>query len=438
MSRLFRDEMYYEFYRRKLEANGVTIVSITQDFGEGPGANLTRRIMALTDEINSEENAKHVRRTMMANAQQNFWNGSTPPVGYKSVVAELRGKKEKKKLEIDPETEPLVRLVFKLYLEGDGKNGPLGIISITKHLNSLGYKSTTGKPFYSSYVEKMLKNETYVGRAWFNVRDSKTGKKRPKEEWIAVKVPPIISEEDFQRVQTQLELRSPKVTAPRLVNSPVLLTGLATCAGCGTAMRRSTGKGGHYAYYRCFNRRYGIGYPACEGSDVNADLLDQVVMEKVSAELLEPLRVQRIVSEIAEFRAAGNDEKVKNVEQLRRQQEEYKKKISRMMMALADGVVVSSEAFKETMMSLEGDLKRTQRIISDHERIIGTRVEEITLDQAARIAGQLREKLAESAPALRRRIIRSFVSRVLVSKEAIAIVGNNGDLAEVVTGSVKS
>lgn len=438
MSRIFRDEMYYEWYRRKLDANGVSIVSITQDFGTGQGADLTRRIMALTDEMNSLENGKHVQRTMIANAQQNFWNGSIPPIGYKAVVAEIRGNKEKKKLEIDPETSDLVRRIFKLYLDGDGENGPLGILSIVKHLNSMGYRSPTGKPIYASLVEKILKNETYAGTAWYGVRDSKTGIKRPKEEWIPIKVPPIVSPEDFQRVQTQLELRSPKVTAPRLVNSPVLLTGLVTCAGCGAKMRRATGKGGQYAYYRCFNHRDKSGNAACEGSDINAEVLDRVILENISTRVLEPDRVQKLVCEIAEFRAAGNDEKVKNLEQLRKQMSEYKKKISRMMTALADGVIVSSETFKETISGFEGDLQRTEGIIRDHERVIGTRIKEITLEQASEVAIALRTKLAESAPALRKRIVRSFVSRVLVSREAIAIHGAEGDLAEVVTGSLKA
>ena len=91
MSRLFRDEMWYEWYRRKCLQNGVEFISITQDFGEGSGGDLTRRIMALTDEINSVENAKHVRRTMLENARQGYWNGSAAPLGYQTVVADVRG-----------------------------------------------------------------------------------------------------------------------------------------------------------------------------------------------------------------------------------------------------------------------------------------------------------------------------------------------------------
>ena len=49
LSRFFRDAIEYEVYNRKLEKNGVQIVSITQDFGEGTGSEIARRIVTLTE-----------------------------------------------------------------------------------------------------------------------------------------------------------------------------------------------------------------------------------------------------------------------------------------------------------------------------------------------------------------------------------------------------
>jgi site-specific DNA recombinase len=57
----------------------------------------------------SAENAKNVTRAMRENAQQGFWNGSTPPLGYKVVAAERRGTKIKKVLAIDEVEADLVR-----------------------------------------------------------------------------------------------------------------------------------------------------------------------------------------------------------------------------------------------------------------------------------------------------------------------------------------
>lgn len=67
-----------------------------------------RKVIALFDECQSKENAKHVIRSMKENARQGFWNGATCPLGYR-LVGETIG------------------LIYKLYLYGDGTSGALGI-----------------------------------------------------------------------------------------------------------------------------------------------------------------------------------------------------------------------------------------------------------------------------------------------------------------------
>ena len=59
-SRFFRDHFELEFYVRKLAKNGVRLVSITQEMGDDPMHVMMRQIMALFDEYQSKENAKHV------------------------------------------------------------------------------------------------------------------------------------------------------------------------------------------------------------------------------------------------------------------------------------------------------------------------------------------------------------------------------------------
>jgi site-specific DNA recombinase len=87
-SRFFRDHFELEFYVRKLAKNGVKLVSITQEMGDDPMHVMMRQIMALFDEYQSKENAKHVMRALKENARQGFWNGSLPPIGYRVVAAE--------------------------------------------------------------------------------------------------------------------------------------------------------------------------------------------------------------------------------------------------------------------------------------------------------------------------------------------------------------
>jgi site-specific DNA recombinase len=103
-SRFFREAFEQEFYLRKLGKHGVRVVSITQPVGDEtePVHAMMRKVIALFDEYQSKENAKHVIRSMKENARQGFWNGATPPLGYKLIEAEKRGTKIKKKLDIDP------------------------------------------------------------------------------------------------------------------------------------------------------------------------------------------------------------------------------------------------------------------------------------------------------------------------------------------------
>ena len=100
-SRFFRDAFGLEFYVRKLAKHNVRLMSITQELGEDPAQVMMRQVIALFDEYQSRENAKHVIRAMKENTRQGFWNGSRPPLGYRAVDAEMRGQRVKRKLAVD-------------------------------------------------------------------------------------------------------------------------------------------------------------------------------------------------------------------------------------------------------------------------------------------------------------------------------------------------
>lgn len=129
-SRFFRDRFELEFCVRKLAKNGVRLVSMTRELGDDPMHVMMRQIVALFDEHQSKETAKHTLRVLKENSRQGFGNGSLPPIGYRVVDAEKRGAKVKKKLEIDPLHADTVRLAFRLALEGDGVSGSMGVKAI--------------------------------------------------------------------------------------------------------------------------------------------------------------------------------------------------------------------------------------------------------------------------------------------------------------------
>ena len=433
-SRFFRDEVSFEIYRRKLEKNDVVVISITQEMSEGPGGELTRRIIALTDEMRSKEDAKHVLRGMQENARQGFWNGSKPPFGYKAIAAEKRGDKTKKKLNIDPKAAEIVKLIFKLFLEGDGGAGPLGVKHIAKWLNARGYKTPTGKAFYTSRVHAILTNATYAGTAWFNRKNTKTGETRPREEWIGYSVPSIIPEETIQRVRMLLSARRPSKTPPRLSSSNVLLTGVAVCEGCGRPLMMTTGKGGAYRYYRCAGKHLN---GECDGGvamAIREEKLNELTLTALTDKLITPKRTQAIVAAVAKKREGGRSEASQALSQLRGQLGQVNKRIRNMIDALADGLMGETELFKEKMAEAEAEREEILRLIDVQEAQVRESLKPITIDQAKVASANLKRLLKEAPPDLKKRYVRAFVSEIVVGKSEIVISGPKDALAEAIAG----
>ena len=170
-SRFFRDAFGLEFYVRKLAKHGVRLVSITQELGDDPAQVMMRQVIALFDEYQSKENAKHVLRSMKENARQGYWNGARPPFGFRAIEVERRGSRVKKKLGIDPVEAEVVRRIFGLFLDGDGGSGPMGVKAIAVWLNNRGYRTRGGATWGLGPVHAMLTNPVYAGRMRFNVTE---------------------------------------------------------------------------------------------------------------------------------------------------------------------------------------------------------------------------------------------------------------------------
>ena len=313
-SRFFRDHFELAFYVRKLAKNGVKLVSITQEMGDDPMHVMMRQIMALFDEYQSKENAKHVLRALKENARQGFWNGSLPPIGYRVVAAEQRCAKVKKKLEIDPLHADTVRLIYQLALEGDGTSGPMGVKNITAHLNQRRIFTRDGGRWGIGQVHRILTRATYIGRHEFNKR-SKSKELKPVSEVIAVAVPPLIDQATFDAVQAHLRARNPKVTPARVVSGPTLLTGICFCAGCGGAMMLRTGKGERYRYYTC-SIKARQGETGCKGRSIPMEKMDKLVAGHIEERLLQPERLEEVLASVLDRRQERTERRREHIAEL--------------------------------------------------------------------------------------------------------------------------
>lgn len=197
-------------------------------------------------------------------------------------------------LVIVPEEAEVVKLVFRLYLEGNSS------VKIARYLEQHGIKTATGgERWYSTTIDKMLRNEKYMGDALLQKTytvDFMTKKRLPNhgempQYYVEDDHEPIIPKELFYKVQEELMRRASlckaaqtrKKNKKRKYSSLYALTGLVICGACGHEYRRVTWarNGMKKVVWRCTNR-LNNGVESCGTSPtIPEDMLHRAVMAAV-------------------------------------------------------------------------------------------------------------------------------------------------------------
>lgn len=437
-SRFFRDAFGLEFYVRKLAKHNIKLMSMTQELGADLAQIMMRQVIALFDEYQPRENAKHVIRAMNKNTLQGFWNGSRPPLGYKAVDAEMRGQRIKRKLAIDPVEAELVQLIFRLSLEGDSSSGPMGIKTTASWLNALGYRTRGGACWGVGQIHALLTNPVYAGRMRFNRVEQKTGRVKPATELVYCDVPAIITPAIFERIQRSLKERRPSVSAPRVVNGPILLTGLAVCATCGGSMTLRTSKsnsGDVHRYYTGMTQAR-AGKSVCKGRSIRMDKLDSLVTRHLADNLLQPDRMGEMLSVLAERRADKATAVDDRAAVLEREIADTDERLRRLYRLIEDGVAELEGPLKDRIGGLRSGREAAAMAL---ERLKSGSRDAIRLspELVGRFSASMREHLASGDIAFRKAYLGSLVDRVEVDDREVRICGRKDVLEQLVTGGAK-
>ena len=190
------------------------------------------------------------------------------------------------------------------------------IAELARWLAEQGMPTRTGKSRWDrSVIWGMLRNPAYAGTAVFgktmivhespglNRRARLEGRAtpravkvvdRPREDWLTIAVPALVTTETFERVQQRLV--DNKRFAARNTKIPSLLQGMTACSGCGYAYYRTSTRTTNKKifYYRCLGSddyRY-EGGRVCANKPVRADHLDHVVWEHITALLADPAMIR--------------------------------------------------------------------------------------------------------------------------------------------------
>ena len=296
--RLARVYAYQVIVLDELTRHGVSVrfadaPAIDED---DPQARLLTQVQGVIAEYERAKIAERYRRGKLWRSRAGEVLAWKAPYGYRRIV---RTTTSPAHLEIYEPEAVVVRRIFADYVSGGHSTR-----EITRRLNADRVPTPTGKQavWGTSTIGRLLRNEAYVGRAYWNKTESVADPRskratrqiaRPREEWIAIPVPAIIADDLFEaasQVSRDNSQWSPRNAEP----GAWLLRSLVRCGACGVGVNchKMRGRDGTFhRYYYCRNHdplRAGGEQRRCRERNIRSDELDTFVFEQVRDALRRP------------------------------------------------------------------------------------------------------------------------------------------------------
>ena len=378
-----REEITFNKYRCK--KNGVRVEYVAENMPEGPESVILEAVLEGMAEYYSLQLSQNVKRGLLENAKHHKAVSGTPPLGYKLT--------EDKHFEVDPDTAPLVRVIYEKYAAGET------LFEIIRYLNNAGYKTPRGKPFARTSLDKLLKNEKYIGIYKFKdiIYDEDA-------------VPALIDKDLFYKVQDMLE-KNKRAPVKNWNYSDYLLTGKLFCGHCGDPM---VGKAGHGKSGRKYD------YYICKKNDkkpVRKEWIEETVLQEVHRILGDDEVFQMIVDNTWEY-YLEQDTKEHEREAMLKQIADIEKGIANLSKAVEQGMpfdVVSGR-----LDELSGQKIALQKAIAELEIQKGFK---LTKDHIQFFLEQFRSMDASDRNC-EKRLISVFVNAIYVYDDKLKIAFN--------------
>lgn len=217
--------VYKSMLRKQL---GIDVVSISESVGDDKMSIIFEAMIEAMDEYYSINLAEEVKRGMLERVTRGE-AVNIAPFGYKMVD---------KKLIIDPETAPIVKMLFAEFIAGDSKT------HLARKLNSMGIKTTRGNDWDNRGVEYILNNPVYTGKIrWTPTGKAKRDYNNPDTIIVDGSHEAIISYEDFEKAKSRInEIAKSYKKHSRQTPCNFMLRGLLRCSNCGATLVMSSNK----------------------------------------------------------------------------------------------------------------------------------------------------------------------------------------------------
>ena len=389
-SRFARDQEDSIINKMMLKRNGVSVVSINpgEDIPEGDFAFIQERLIENADDRFSRSLSINVKSTFISHSERGYWLTSRYPFGYK-LIHEMDGKKERKKLKIDPPNAGLVEKMFALSDRG------LSVKRIRKAM------LVDGEEFTDAMIYGILHNRHYCGDRVIRSKISKFNSSNEPHTIIENTHPPIIDRRLFERVQRKMRKHKKSPETKGLVGNK-LFTGLITCVRCGLIMcfsqtkSQKKGSDSKLKYYGCKHQ--------CQGRLIKEDKLLDLILDAFEKTLFDEKILKKAIEEAEELRKKNSAAEKR--ERLSVQLEDLRLRRERLIEQIEEGTI-SKELIKERMATLGGKINSLESKL-EYEYPIAEK--NITLKDAQAFVAVVKRDLKKTSK--RFYAMRSIINRI--------------------------
>jgi len=424
--RLARDLMLQLLVVKELRKHGIEVVFLSHKFGSSPGDQLLFQMLGAISEFERAQILERTRRGKLHKARSGVLVASIPKFGYKYIP---KTDTTPGRYEINPEEAQIVEEVFRLF------NTPYvkGTRTLSKELYKLGIKSPSGNLTWAkSTLAKLLKDSTYIGVTYFNKhmacepinprivgrrrRKNSSLRLRPKEEWIPIKVPAVISPNLFEETQRKLARNSEMSDRNRKYE--YLVKGLLFCS-CSKKM---------YGYpchgeprYKCSDKYSRYPLPKiCTNGTVPAEKLDSAVWAAFLYVLERPQVLTDRANKIHASRRARKEGLQTKIQDITKGLHSIDEQEKRLVKAYSAEVINLSQLKSEL-----ADLSAKKDALSHEERKL--EAESVVVAPALqpndveRYFRSMKERMLSASFEMKQEIIRLFAHQIIFNRGQMLI-----------------
>ncbi|MCB4792206.1 MAG: recombinase family protein [Elusimicrobia bacterium] len=408
--RLFRNNRHLLNTVEQLSQYGVAIKSITEPFDtSNPMGKCMVSILGSMAELERNNFLERSKQGKLRRYREGYYAGSGV-FGYDYD-------KETDILTINTNEAEIVKHIFSEYIQPESS-----LLKVARNLRKQGLKTKKGLEFQSHCIHGILLNSMYTGK-WYANRLGPKNSLKPRDLWIEVKVPAIVSEEEYNLAHKLLKER--RIYSKRNVKYDYLLQGLIKCGACGSKISGTSDSslptminGRQYGpyfklYYRCnhYSKNLFEKKISCDLRWIQSELIDGAVWNKADIILNNPEIIRKAVERERESmpeRDVLQKSLKKNEDALKRLCREEERII---------------EAYRRNIISIEqldqqiSDIRLKKEAYSHEIERIGLLLEDKkeNIESAIDCVSQINKGIGKLNPDIKKRVLRLLDTSVVVN-----------------------